>query len=81
MSTKDIVIVVILMLVCVFGFKPILNTLKIVLNDRNNPKSTPVMRKFVLLWLGLSLFSCVILFFALVYSVGARFGWFPDLKL
>lgn len=81
MSTKDIIIVVVLMLACVFGFKPILNTFKIVLNDRNNPKSTPGMRRFVLFWLGLGLFCCVFLFFALAYSVGARFGWLPDFKL
>lgn len=81
MSTKDIVIVVILMLACILGFKPILNTFKIVLKDRINPKTTPGMRKFVLFWLGLGVFCCVFLLFTLAYSVGARLGWFPDFKL
>ena len=81
MGTKDLTIVIALMLVCVFGFKPILNTFNVVRNDRNNPKSTPGMRRFVLFWLALGMFCCVFLFFALAYSVGARLGWLPDFKL
>lgn len=81
MGAKDLTIVIALMLVCVFGLKPILNIFKVVLNDRKNPKSTPGMRRFVLFWLALGMLCCVFLFFALAYSVGARLGWLPDFKL
>lgn len=78
MSTKDLVIAIVLMLVCVFGFKPALNNFKVVLHDKSNPKVTPGMRRFVLMWLGLGVVCAVLLFFVMAYSIAARFGILPD---
>lgn len=81
MSTKDLIIAIILMLVCLLGFKPALKNFKVVLDDKTNPKVNSRVRLFVLFWLGLGVICLGLGFFVIAYSVGVRFGWFSDFKL
>lgn len=80
MPLKDLVIAIVIMLVCMFGFKPALGNFMVVLRSKENAKFTPGMRRFLLFWVGLGVVCIVLVFFMMAYSLGIRLGWIPDFE-
>lgn len=80
MTLKDLIIAVILMLVCLLGFKPALNNFKAVWNTKHHPRVSPLYRKFVLFWLGLGVVSLVFLFIVIGLSLVVKLGFVLDFE-
>lgn len=81
LSRQDLLIAIVLMLVFLFGFKPAVNNFLVVLDDRANPRVTPLGRRFVLFWLGLGLVCMALAILVIAYSIGAHLGFLPDFKV
>ena len=68
MIWRDLMIILAILFICVFTFKPAVRNFQVVLADRSNTKATPAVRKFVLFWMGLGIVSIVCVFFVMAYA-------------
>lgn len=74
MDYKELAIIVVILLACVFTIRPAINNFKVVLNDKANTRVTPGLRTFVLLWLGFGVVCIIFVFFVTAYSLAVRLG-------
>lgn len=72
LTTKEIWIVLVLLVVCIVGFVPAVKNFLVVLKDKNNPKISPAGRKFVLFYLALGVVSIVLMVGFCVFSLILR---------
>ena len=81
MNTKDLIIAVLIILVCIFSFVPAVNNVRVVMRDKSNSKISLNMRRFVLFWSVFGVFAILFVLCTLVYSILARYGFLPNWAL